>query len=176
MNDSDEENLKARRAIFVGDSLEDAKLFVQQNLRTGCICPTCGQLAKVYRRTLHATMAHALCLIYCYFREHPEHTWLHIPEFLVRMKGNSTVAGGDVAKLRYWGVIERASGHRADGNDKLGRYSITETGRSFVEGKIAVPRYVYIHNQLLLNLSEETVTIQQALGQRFNYADLIKPL
>jgi len=159
--------------LFGGTSLDDAKAWVQSNLRTGVVCPACGQFCKVYKRKLNSTMALALVMIYQHFRLHPRDTWLHVPAFLVKVKRDSTIAGGDAAKLRFWGVIEPQKGERADGSDRVGRYSITSVGRQFVEGKIAVPRYIYLYNQALLRLSEEMITIQEALGDRFNYNELM---
>ena len=118
-------------------------------------------------------MALALVLIYQHFKLNPHHTWLHVAAFLVKVKRDSTIAGGDVVKLRYWGLLERAKGERSDGSDRVGRYRITEVGRQFVEGKIAVPKYVYLYNQRLFRLSEEMTTVQQALGSKFNYGALM---
>ena len=159
---------------FEGESLEEAKAFVQHHLRDGVTCPCCGQLAKVYKRSINSTMALALCLIYQHFAKNPDHAWVHIPQFLIQVKRDSTIAGGDVVKLRYWGLLERVVGERDDGSNRLGHYKITEIGKQFVLGKIAVPKYVYLYNQLLLRLSEEMTTIHEALGDRFNFFELMR--
>ncbi len=175
MDDVDiNEEIHEHITTFTGGNLEAAKLFVQQNLRNGVSCPCCNQYCKLYKRKLNATMALALVMIYTHFKQHPHHTWLHVSAFLVKVKHDSTIAGGDVVKLRYWGLLERAAGDRDDGSDRVGRYKITAIGNQFVEGKIAVPRYVYLYNQRLFRLSEEMTTIQEALGDRFNYGDLMK--
>lgn len=160
-------------SAFTGADLAEARTWVQSNLRRGCICPTCGQGCKLYKRKINSTMALALVLIYQHFRLHPRDQWLHVPAFLVKVKHDSTIAGGDAAKLRYWGVIEARPGERNDGSDRVGHYRITDVGRQFVEGKIAVPRYIYLYNQGLLRLSEEMTTIQQALGDKFSYTELM---
>ena len=172
--DTDDEELHDHGTVFTGTSIEDAKVFVQQNLRDGITCPACGQLCKIYRRKLNSTMALALVMIYTHFKLNPHHTWLHVAAFLVKVKRDSSIAGGDVVKLRYWGLLERAPGERDDGSDRVGRYRITDIGKRFVENAIAVPKYVYLYNQLLLRLSEEMTTITEALGDRFNYAELMK--
>jgi hypothetical protein len=128
---------------------------------------------KLYKRPINGTMALALVLIYQHFKLNPHHTWLHVAAFLVKVKRDSTIAGGDVVKLRYWGLLERAKGERSDGSDRVGRYRITEIGKQFVEGKIAVPKYIYLYNQRLFRLSEEMTTVQQALGSKFNYGELM---
>lgn len=174
--DTDDEELidTAHSAVFTGTTAEDAKAFVQQHLQDGVSCPSCGQYCKVYRRKLNSTMALALVLIYQFFKSRPSAEWLHVAAFLVKVKSDSSIAGGDVVKLRYWGLLERATGGRDDGSDRVGRYRITELGKQFVEGKIAVPRYVYLYNQLLLRLSEEMTTIKDALGDKFKYDELMK--
>jgi hypothetical protein len=177
VNDPDdiEEAVHTNAALtaFTGVTAEEAKAFVQQHIQDGVACPTCGQLCKVYRRKLNSTMALALVLIYQFFKTHPQAEWLHVAAFLVKVKRDSSIAGGDVVKLRYWGLLERATGERDDGSDRVGRYRITEVGKQFVEGKIAVPRYVYLYNQLLLRLSEEMTTMREALGDRFKYDELM---
>jgi len=158
---------------YDGTDLEGAKAFVQTNLRDGVTCPCCGQLCKIYKRKLNSTMALALVLIYQFFKTHKHADWLHVAAFLVKVKHDSSIAGGDVVKLRYWGLLERAAGDRPDGSDRIGRYKITDLGKRFVEKAAAVPKYVYLYNQLLLRLSEETITITDALGDRFSYTKLM---
>lgn len=174
MDTDDDENGPVPGLIYSGTDLDGAKAFVQTNLRDGVTCPCCGQLCKVYKRKLNSTMALALVLIYQYFKTHKHADWLHVAAFLVKVKRDSSIAGGDVVKLRYWGLLERAAGERPDGSDRIGRYKITDLGKQFVEGRVAVPQYVYLYNQLLLRLSEEMTTIKDALGQRFNYDELMK--
>lgn len=173
IDNTDDDEIEHAHTAFTGHDLEAAKAFVQTNLRDGVTCPACGQRCKLYKRPINATMALGLVLIYQHFRLNPSHTWLHVAAFLVKVKRDSTIAGGDVVKLRYWGLLERAKGERADGSDRVGRYRITEIGRQFVEGKIALPKYVYLYNQRLFRLSEEMTTIQEALGERFNYGELM---
>lgn len=176
LSDGDEELIypNGPMSVFTGVTADEAKAFVQQHLQDGVSCPTCGQFCKVYKRKLNSTMALALILIYQFFKTHPHAEWLHVAAFLVKVKKDSSIAGGDAVKLRYWGLLERAPGERDDGSDRVGRYRITEIGKQFVEGRIAVPRYVYLYNQLLLRLSEEMTTVREALGDKFKYDELIK--
>ncbi|MEX2716777.1 MAG: hypothetical protein Q6370_010790 [Candidatus Sigynarchaeota archaeon] len=175
-NDSEEEilHLHPVSLVFSGATAEDAKVFVQQNLQQGVTCPTCGQFCKVYRRKLNATMALALILIYQFFKNNPHAEWLHVAAFLVKVKRDSSIAGGDVVKLRYWGLLERAKGERDDGSDRVGRYRITELGRQFVEGKVKVASHVLLYNQMLLGVSSEMISIREALGTRFRYDELMR--
>lgn len=169
-----DENEEHQGSVFEGDSLEEAKQFVQANLKRGTVCPCCGQHAKVYRRTINSTMARALMLIYQHLQKHPTPDWIHVSSFLVHAKGDSSIAGGDVVKLRFWGLLERAVGVRPDGSNRIGEYKLTDLGRRFVEGAATVPSYVLLFNQELLGISPDMISIQDALGQAFNYAELMR--
>lgn len=163
------------QATFQGASLADAKTWVQTNLANGVSCPCCDQYCRIYKRKLNATMSLALVLIYRHFQQYPQaDQWIHVPAFLVAVKHDSTVAGGDAAKLRFWNVIEQRQGVRDDGSERVGYYRLTDTGRQFVEDKIALSRYVYLYNQEVLRFSQETITIREALGDRFSYAELMR--
>jgi hypothetical protein len=158
-------------------SLEEAKAWVQQNLPRGVQCPCCGQHAKVYKRKLNPTMACALIGIYRYFRDNPSEPWLHVPDFLVKYQTDAKIAGGDVAKLRFWDVLDAKSSlsrdQLPDGADRVGYYKITDLGKAFVERRVAIPSCVYLYNQMLLRSSDELTTIEQALGDRYDYRDLL---
>jgi hypothetical protein len=146
---------------------------VQRHLHEGVRCPTCDQFCKIYKRPINCTMAHALILIYRHFNRYP-HGWLHVPEFLATTSPNSANAGGDVSKLRYWGLLQPKQAVREDGSDRVGLYRITPRGRAFVMGLTRVPKYALIYNQTLLTLSDEQIHIKDALGKRFNYTELMR--
>jgi hypothetical protein len=119
-------------------------------------------------------MALALIMLYHHFKQHPRDRWVHVNAFLVKVRRHSSIAGGDAVKLRFWELLEREKSERDDGSDRVGRYRITDLGEKFVEGGVAVPKYAYTYNQLLLRMSEQTITIQQALGKKFNYSELMR--
>lgn len=154
-------------------TLEEAKVQLQQQLMNGTHCPCCAQFCKIYRRPITSTMAWSLILIYRFFQANPNEPWLHVPDYLVKVKADSSVAGGDVAKLRFWDLLQRKVDVRPDGSDRVGYYRITEPGRNFVEGRSAVPKYIFTYNQGVLHRSSEMTTIQEALANKFNYNDLM---
>ena len=47
-----------------------------ENLKEGAICPVCDRLAKIYKRTIHATMAKELISIY----KIAGHDWFYLPQ------------------------------------------------------------------------------------------------
>lgn len=150
-----------------------AQRYVEERCEEGVRCPCCGQYVKVYRRKINSTMARALLYIYKYF-EHPDaNEWLHVADYLVKVKKDSTIAGGDASKLRLWGLIEPLPSKRQDGSNRVGYYRITDLGKKFAEGKVKVSSAVYVYNQQVMGYDEQTVNIEQALGSKFNYAELM---
>lgn len=123
----------------------------------GADCPACGQFAKVYRRRIHASMAHALIAAYKADRALPG-ALVDLTRLLPYRQS------ADAAKLRYWGLV----------NDHDGAgWSITDRGKAFVEGRIVVPTYAEVYNGDLLRLSGPLVGIRDALGKAFDYDELM---
>ncbi len=139
----------------------------------GAICFGCKQFVKVYKRTINASMAYVLILLH---RRTTPGEWIHIQEFLgVSNLPSAVAASGDYAKLRYWGYLEQADCHRADGSARNGYWRITDTGRSFVRGEISAPRVAKIYADTLLKLDDTTrISIKDALGKKHNYDVLMR--
>ena len=148
-------------------------MFVKQGLRDGVDCPCCGQYCKITKRRLYNAMASALVLMYKHFRKYPFLPYIHLGDFLALQK-NSKYAGGDPAKLVHWGFIERIDGVRVDGCKRTGHYKITDLGRQFVEGKIQTSKAIYTFNNQVIAYDDEWTTIEQALGDRFDYTELMR--
>lgn len=159
-------------------TLGEAREWLMQHRDDGAYCPCCGQFAKVYRRKLSSSMAYALVLIDRFFRETP-HGWLHVPSYLtenVPAKCGATFRGGDWAKLAYWGLLReqnRGDVHSIAGGPRAGYHRITDRGKLFVRGKIVVPKYVFVYDGEPMGFSEETTSIDDALGSRFDYQELM---
>lgn len=147
--------------------LGEARKWVTQAAQDGGVtCPCCTQLAKVYRRPLGAAMAYGLIRAYRKAGRVP----FHMPTVLDHI-------AGDHAKLRYWGLIEEEPIRRADGG-RAGWWQVTELGEQFIHRTKAVPKYALIFDGRLLRLdtSGGYVTVTQALGQKFNWAELMADL
>lgn len=147
-------------------TLEDAKNWLRQRVDEGERCPCCNQFAKVYRRSIHATMARTLVIAY---REH-ELDWFHLST-LTKSSGR----GGEESKLRYWGLLEEELERRPDGG-RSGWWRITPTGAAFVQGSIEIPKYARIYDGRCLGLDGDKVSIRDALGKKFNYDELMMGL
>lgn len=149
-----------------------AQEWLAARMDDGVRCPCCTQFTKVYARTLTATMAYALICLH----QHTGPEWFHAPSYLSRVarRADSTARGGDWAKLTHWGLIEEAPERREDNCPHTGYYRVTERGRRFVLGQLSVPRWAVIFDGRLLYLDDgRRTTIEEALGKRFNYAELM---
>jgi|GEM_PF-1053175 len=164
---------------FPGDrettTLASASLWVEGNRIKGAICPCCTQIAKRYKRKLSSSMAYALILIYRAFRK--QSAWLHVPEYLTEVcSTGATFRGGDWAKMVHWGLIEPKEDEvRKDGSKRNGLYKITTLGNAFVENRVRIPKYLFLFASKSLGLSEETISIEEALRKKngFSYDELM---
>lgn len=143
----------------------------------GTECPCCGQFVKLYRRRLNNALAHALILMVN--RPKTSDPWFHVPTYLASQTATATIRGGDWAKLTYWDLIEPLAAERRDGSKRSGFYKVTDKGYQFARGRITVPKYAYVYNSTLYGFSDgdkypmQTTTIREALGAKFNYAELM---
>lgn len=127
----------------------------------GAKCPCCRQLAKVYRRPIHSTIARSLIKMW----RAAGTDWQHIP---TTIGGQSREEG----KLRYWGLVEEQRQPRTDGG-RSGWWRVTEKGEAWVRGHATVPKYAHIYDGRCLKLDGPEVTIEDALGEKFSYAELM---
>jgi len=145
-------------------TLGEAREWLREQIKDkGARCPCCTQFAKIYRRTLYGVMAAGL--IAAYQRYHRD--WFH-------MREATRYAGGDHSKLRYWGLIEEEIERRPDGG-RSGWWRITDNGVAFVLGTWVIPRDAYIYDGRCLRLDDSRglVTVRDALGQKFDYGELM---
>src|SRR5947209_7322775 len=99
--------------MTLGKARDELRQLVEEGYR----CPCCTQFAKVYRRPIHATMARELIALY----RTAGTDWCDPPQ-------SAALRGGDLAKCRYWGLIEAQEGEREDGSDRIGIWRMTDLG------------------------------------------------
>lgn len=153
-------------------TLEEAKAFLRKNFLTGVDCPCCRQFVKLYKRKLHSSMAVTLIRIFKYYQEGSADgslTEIHVKEYLRRNKFKNA---HDWMLLRYWKLIEPIKQEKETTN-RNGYWRITELGRSFVLGSVKVPASVFIYNSRLYGSDEKLTDIKQALGNAFDYNELM---
>jgi len=145
-------------AMTLGDARDELRTLVDEGHR----CPLCTQFAKVYKRTIHSTMAVELIRFYRAAGREP----FDLPSL-------TTKRSGDPAKLRYWGLLRALDGERDDGSDRVGIWQVTELGERFVLGRASVPKYARVYDGRCLGLHGKPVTIRECLGERFDYRELM---
>lgn len=156
-------------------TLPEARAAVRRMAEKGGECPCCDQYVKIYRRNLNSGMANVLLRVHRYFLRHPDHEWLHVSKFLAEHK----IQRADEAKLCFWGLLIKQGGERKDGSKRNGFYRISEKGIEFAEGRLAVPKYVWLLNNKVLGFSngvdypQATVTVQDALSDQFDYREIM---
>lgn len=147
------------------DTIETAKEYLHENWREGVDCPACSQLVKLYKRKLTSGMAKALIRLYLEANKSTTE-FIHITQL-------GHLNGGEFAQLKRWGLI------LDEPNDDTtkrtsGMWSITKKGVSFVQGKLEVPKYIFTYNMLNIEVSEEKTDIRDALGNKFDYEELMQ--
>ena len=160
---------------FSGRTLEEAKEWLRGKFAKGADCPCCGQFVKLYRRKLNSSMAYAMILLAKHQKEIGG-AWFHVPDYLSSVTSTATIRGGDWSKLRYWGLIESDESIRDDGSKRAGVWRVTEAGMAFAANDKSVPSHVHIYNGEAFSSYQtgETTNIEQALGEKFNYRELMR--
>lgn len=128
-------------------------------------CPCCGRYAKVYRRTLHTSVALQLITL---FKKGGHRKYIHVSELIPP----GTSGSGDFTKAKYWGLIEEQE-HVADKTKKSGYWALSDKGVAFVRGNWNIPKYALVYDDRVLGFDGEEITIRACLGNEFNYSQLM---
>jgi hypothetical protein len=153
-------------------TLAEAKeTFFKEARGQGAVCPCCGCFGKVYKRKIHSGMAAVMVLLY----RHQSLGFTHVPTLINATTSPAVAAAirGDFAKLRYWGLIEEEHVLLNGAKKSSGKWRITGEGARYVEGSISVQKYVWVYNKMPLGFAGERVSIYDALGDKFRYAELM---
>jgi hypothetical protein len=144
-------------------TLGEARELLREKVEEGHRCPLCTQFAKVYRRKITASMGYMLIRIY---RAGGDANFVYLPSL---RDGNGAM---DTTMTQYWGLIEEERARREDGG-RAGWWRLTELGARFVCGQASVPKYARVYDGRRLGCAGESVTIHDALGEKFDYAELM---
>lgn len=132
-------------------------------------CPVCSRWGKIYKRQINKTMAESLIWLAKARPKKANGEWIDIandaPRWLVRSNQLST--------LKWWGLVERQSINVKNKTKFSGLWKVTEKGRKFACREIAVPRAVYTYNDEVEDFSQETIFIEQAFKDFFDYKDVM---
>tara|TARA_R110000772_G_scaffold74129_2_gene161590 strand:+ start:549 stop:1004 length:456 start_codon:yes stop_codon:yes gene_type:complete len=147
------------------ETLKEAKEHLRSNFEKGCKCPACGQFVKLYKRKFNTVMARSLISLY-----QLGGGFHHVKEII---KGISDTGTNDFSKLKYYGFIAEEINVETQKRTS-GNWKITQTGIDFVLRNITVHSYVLLYNGKMQGFSGEQINIETALGNRFNYAELME--
>lgn len=140
---------------------------MNQDIKTGYKCQCCGQFVKEYHRKINSSMALVIFLMY----KHDKKDFFHVEKWLKSIGKPELRA--DYHKLRFWGLIEAKVGEREDGSKRNGFYKITGRGIMFAEGKLTVPEKAVLLNNVFQRFEGGEIKIKEAMGNRFNYDELM---
>jgi hypothetical protein len=148
--------------------LTEAQDWVTKNRGEGCVCPCCGQIAKIYKRKLNNGMALELIALYKLSMAEQDTEYFHHTKF-------AKLTCGEISKLVYWGLTEEKPKSTEDNSIKTsGYWKITPNGKLFVENELSVQSHVYLYDAKLLGFSDERITIIESLGKKFSYSELMQ--
>lgn len=149
-------------------TIEDAKKDLRANWHKpkGVECPCCGQLVKLYKRKLNSGMAVTLIRIY----QHHGINNVNVKEFLLK---NGFKNNHDWTLLRHWKMIQEVPDDKDPEKKSSGVWHITETGLKFLSNEYTAPTHILIYNNKLQGFSSETLRIEDSLGYKFNYKELM---
>ena len=142
-------------------------------------CTLCGGRSKVYAYKM-GSYARVLCwLAYMDTKKSNLPSYVHKRESLRRYhhvpSSGAINGGGDYAKLRYWGLIERMPKEPEQDKRSSGMWRLTKIGRRFVYGQITVSSVCYYRHPEggVLGFETEQIGIEDALGKNFSYRSLM---
>lgn len=147
------------------DTLLQAKANLEANLDKGGACPCCGQHAQRYRRKLNSGMARALVEIW--LRQKNTRRWVRVEVLVAALR-----VSPELGKLRWWGLVETKENDDAKKRTS-GSWRLTEKGQAFLRDLVKVPSHAVVFNNQLERLEGKEIGIREALGSKFDYAELM---
>jgi hypothetical protein len=157
-------------------TLQQAKDFLRANFKKGCKCPACGQTVKLYSRKINSGMAVFLIGIYRLDKRHQDSQPGMISKAFfsnkhIMQEMNINTSSLDYSVLKHFGLIEARVSEA--GKKDSGFWKITHEGILFVKHGRDKPKNVFLYNNKIQGFSEETTTIKQALGDKFDFEELM---
>lgn len=141
---------------------------VLHGLRKGIHCPSCGRWAQKYKRHIYATMVETLIRLYRISKRNPDKRFFHIDEFVKDTRGVA------FATTSYWGLVKRQPLDHDDTAKKTsGMWALTKKGRQFLRGEIEIEKYAFVYNDTVIDFSDETFSVHEALNGKFDYSKLM---
>ena len=125
--------------------LAEARIALKKKLEAGdrVTCPCCGQNARLYSRRLRPIWAKALLA-------------LNEAMILNSLELSAVTRSNDHQGLAWWGLIE---------SNAKGVWRLSDAGRKFVRGEIAMPTHALIYNGAFVGFDDtKMVTLRDLLA------------
>lgn len=152
-------------------TIADARAYVRAYAvaQSGCHCPACDRLVRMYRYPISRSQAQflvalALASARAYDGRLTGYTDLRTVggQFSAGMR-----LGGKYAKLRHWGLIAAHPDQRAT-------WKLTPHAIDWMRGRTLVPKYVYLLDNELHGYSSDMTTFDDALRRPFDLDDALR--
>lgn len=135
----------------------------------GTYCPCCQRWIKRYKRKFNSGMARSLIwLVRNWSKYADEDGFVNVPSCAPR----DVVRSREFDKLRWFGCCEVKPNEDVRKRCS-GLWKPTERGIAFARCKIQLPMYAYVLKGNVESWSEDKQTIVAALGNKFDYGELM---
>lgn len=142
-------------------TLKQARDWLLKYVEFGAVCPCCQQVAGIRKRNVNAQIARGLVEFLRWENDHPGEY-----HYFADVLNPIGYHGADYSKLKYWELLECDP-------DKRGRWRITERGRDFALGRLAITKYARIYDDRLLGFKGPPVFIKDCWDKKFDYDEMI---
>lgn len=154
----------------------------ESQTKQGVVCPACRHHTTMRKRPLNCTKVRFVIWLLHQFQQTKD--WVDVREAVVVLPEWMVRDHKDYLKVTYWGLVETKMSTVVDVKGDEGRQNIgfvkpSMTAVSFIQGKLALPKYVYVmqknvwffKNPAHPEIEPETVFVGEALESRgFDYA------
>lgn len=147
-------------------TLEEAKKYLRENFEKGVDCPACGKFCKLYKYTILGETSAALIRLYKLSDD-----WHHVREFADTGDGRRRASRWP--ELRFWGLVVLKNEEQPSKKHTSGYWKITEKGRLFVEGKLAVRKHMLFYDKKPRGFAGDHITIRETFKNEFDYQELM---
>ena len=147
-------------------TLAEARLAVLENREKGITCPCCDKFARSYRRKFNATMTRSLIWLVRSWKN--TQTWVDVPSTAPRW----LVRSNQLPTVRWWDLIERCPNDNPEVKHS-GLWRPTQKGLEFAYKRIKIPAKALTYDGKVIALEGDLVTIEDTLGTKFDYAELM---
>ena len=135
------------------------------NNGSGTHCPVCDRYAKIQARPINKTMAQAVAWM---VRNGAPSQW-------IKMSDSPFSGTNQHPTLKHWGLLEQKMNDSNPKKKHVGYWRVTQKGRDFVSGKLAVPEKAVIYNDKLIEMQGPTKYIHEVI-KGFDYSEIMKPV